>query len=358
MAQYGGPYPDPDGQVIPPDRPPGAAVRSEGAADGSWGREGRLRRAARRWRTGAFRRGWILAVLALLLAGVFAFHRQIPDRFGNFGSLTETFLPWFGIGVPLLLIGALWRRSVVALAALVVPVVLWSMLFGTLVTSKSSAGGYDFTAVQHNVSASNTDPFGTAKSLAAADPDVISMEELTPAAIPVYESVLDGTYRYHAIEGTVGLWSKYPLTGTRTVDIRIGWVRALRTVVEDPHGAVAVYVAHMPSVRLKFDGGFTASQRDVSANALGAAIAQEPQRRVLLLGDMNGTMNDRALAPITSQMRSAQGAAGDGFGFSWPAAFPMARIDQIMSRGLTPTGAWTLPRTGSDHRPIGAHFRL
>lgn len=38
---------------------------------------------------------------------------------------------------------------------------------------------------------------------------------------------------------------------------------------------------------------------------------------VILMGDLNGTMNDRALANITSQMRSTQGAAGDGFGFSW-----------------------------------------
>ena len=156
----------------------------------------------------------------------------------------------------------------------------------------------------------------------------------------------------------IGLWSRYPLRDTRPVDIRIGWERALRTVVEDPQGEVAVYVAHLPSVRVKFDGGFTANQRDRSANALGLAIAAEPLRRVLLLGDLNGTMNDRSLNYVTSQMRSAQGAAGDGFGFSYPVEFPMTRIDQILSRGVTPVAAWTLPRTGSDHLPIGAHFQL
>ena len=35
-------------------------------------------------------------------------------------------------------------------------------------------------------------------------------------------------------------------------------------------------------------------------------------------------------------MRSTQGAAGNGFGFSWPASFPMARIDQIMVKGVEP----------------------
>jgi vancomycin resistance protein VanJ len=75
---------------------------------------------------------------------------------------------------------------------------------------------------------------------------------------------------------------------------------------------------------------------------------------VVLLGDLNGTMDDRAFADITSQMRSVQDAAGDGFGFSWPANFPVARIDQILVRGVEPESSWVLPATGSDHRPVAA----
>jgi vancomycin resistance protein VanJ len=57
-------------------------------------------------------------------------------------------------------------------------------------------------------------------------------------------------------------------------------------------------------------------------------------------------------------MRSTQGAAGSGFGFSWPAAFPMARIDQIMVKGVNPVTSWTLPKTGSDHLPIAARVKV
>jgi vancomycin resistance protein VanJ len=159
------------------------------------------------------------------------------------------------------------------------------------------------------------------------------------------------------VEGTVGLWSTYPVRDASVVDIRIGWTRAFRAEVTTPQGPLAVYVAHLPSVRLNFDGGFTAGRRDVSAQALGDAIQGERLGRVLLLGDLNGTMNDRSLAPITCQLRSAQGAAGDGFGFSWPSSFPMARIDQIMSRGLTPTRSWVLPADDSDHRAVAADYR-
>jgi vancomycin resistance protein VanJ len=104
--------------------------------------------------------------------------------------------------------------------------------------------------------------------------------------------------------------------------------------------------------------GFTAQQRDQSADALGEAIADEQLSRVVLLGDLNGTMNDRSLNAVTSQMRSTQGAAGSGFGFSWPASFPMARIDQIMVKGIDPVSSWTLPRTGSDHLPVAARVKV
>ncbi|MGH3658159.1 MAG: endonuclease/exonuclease/phosphatase family protein, partial [Micromonosporaceae bacterium] len=88
--------------------------------------------------------------------------------------------------------------------------------------------------------------------------------------------------------------------------------------------------------------------------ALAKAVAAERTERVVLLGDLNGTMDDRAFAGLTSQLRSAQDAAGDGFGFSWPARFPVARIDQILVRGVRPQSSWVLPATGSDHRPVAA----
>ncbi|MDK1474056.1 endonuclease/exonuclease/phosphatase family protein [Streptomyces sp. 549] len=322
------------------------------------GGSSRVRAASAKWRgPGSLRRGWVIAALAVLTGVVMAVHSKIPNTIGNLGSLLETFLPWFAVPVAGLLLLALLRRSVVALAALLVPVLVWANLFGGLVTDKKGAGG-DLTVVAHNVDADNPDPAGTAAKLADSGADVMALEELPGRSVGVYEQALAGTYPYHAVEGTVGVWSKYPLTDTRPVDIRIGWTRALRTTVDTPHGDLAVYVAHLPSVRVKFRAGFTANQRDDAAEQLGEAIAREGSGRVVLLGDLNGTMNDRALAPVTAQMRSTQGAAGAGFGFSWPASFPMARIDQIMVKGVEPVSSWTLPATGSDHLPVAASVKM
>jgi vancomycin resistance protein VanJ len=171
------------------------------------------------------------------------------------------------------------------------------------------------------------------------------------------------------VQGTVGLWSKLPLADTKPVDIKMdygpladtkpvdikmAYNRALRTTVATDQGPLAVYVAHLGSARVNPRAGFWTDSRDRGAQALGKAIAAEQNERVVLLGDLNGTMDDRAFADITSQLRSAQNAAGDGFGFSWPASFPVARIDQILVRGVEPESSWVLPATGSDHLPVAA----
>ncbi|MEU3558708.1 endonuclease/exonuclease/phosphatase family protein [Kitasatospora sp. NPDC006786] len=314
-----------------------------------WGRDARG--------SGTWRRGLVVAALAVLTAALLAFHAEVPNSVGNLGSLLETFLPWLGLAVPVLLVPALLRRSATALLALLLPVVLWVNLFGGLLSDKSGGKG-DWTVVSHNVAAANTDVPGTVRTLVDSGAQIVALQELAGRQLRSYETGLAGAYPYHTVEGTVGLWSKYPIGDISPVDLKMGWIRAFRAEVTTPQGPVAVYVAHLPSVRLKAEGGFTVNQRDLSAQALGNAIQSEPLKKVLLLGDLNGTMNDRSLAPVTSQMRSAQGAAGDGFGFSWPAAFPMARIDQIMSKGgLTPVDSRTLSRDGSDHLAVAATYR-
>ncbi|GHH94914.1 endonuclease/exonuclease/phosphatase family protein [Streptomyces capillispiralis] len=318
-----------------------------------------LDRLGRGWRGDRriWRRGLVLAAFAAVLALVMLAHSHIPNAIGNLGSLIETFLPWLGLFVPVLLLLALLRRSATALIATVLPVAVWLNLFGGLLTDKTAGGG-DLTVATHNVNADNPDPSRTARDVAASGADVLALEELKATEVPTYEAALAGTYRYHEVVGTVGLWSKYPLSDVKAVDIRLGWKRAMRATVTAPAGQVAVYVAHLPSVRVKLEAGFTARQRDKSADALGEAIAAEPLHNVVLLGDLNGTMNDRALTAVTSQMRSTQGAVGSGFGFSWPASFPMARIDQILVRGAEPETSWTLPATASDHLPIAARVKV
>ena len=271
----------------------------------------------------------------------------------------------------MLLTGALRRRSPSAVAALLLPTVVWLNFFGGLFVDRSHSGG-DLTVVTHNVGAANPDPAGTARRLVSSGADVLALEEITSQAKPLYERDLAKAYPYHTVQGTVGLWSRLPLSDTRPVDIemdygppaatrpvdvRMAYTRALRTTVATNQGPLAVYVAHLGSVRVNPRAGFWTESRDRGAQALAKALAAEPNERVVLLGDPNGTTDDRAFAGITSHLRSVQDAAGDGFGFSFPAKFPVARIDQILVRGVEPRSSWVLPATGSDHLPVAAGTR-
>ncbi|WP_188269912.1 MULTISPECIES: endonuclease/exonuclease/phosphatase family protein [unclassified Streptomyces] len=287
---------------------------------------------------------------ALLLA----FPSVVPGTPGRLGSLLESFLPWLGLPVPLLAVVALLRRSAPALVALLVPAVVWGFSYGGLLLPSAPPGGRELVVVQHNVSDENPDPAGTARALAAAGADLIALQELVPPASAVYEAELAARFPYRATHGTVGLWSRHPLTGVRPLDIRPRdvtepWNRALRTVARTPYGDVAVYVAHLPSVRVG-SGGLASARRDESAVLLGRVLAGEPAGRVILAGDLNGTVDDRGLSPLTSVL----GAPLRGFAFSFPAGLPVARIDQVLARGAVVPSILTLPATGSDHLPVVA----
>jgi vancomycin resistance protein VanJ len=264
------------------------------------GRDGADRRDAGRgtWRAGirrslrggsrplAWKRGPVLTVLALLLGLSMSLHAWIPNRVGNLGSLLETFLPWFGLFIPVLLVWALWRRSPSAVVALLLPVAVWLYLFGGLLRDKSHPGG-DITVASHNVGADNPDPAGTARDLADSGADVLALEELTEEARGTYAQVLATAYPYHTVQGTVGLWSKLPLSDIRPVDTKmdVGPLgdskpaaakavdnRALRATVATDHGPLAVHVAHLGSARVNPRAGFSTTSRDRNAQALGQAV--------------------------------------------------------------------------------------
>lgn len=351
----------------------GTGARGAGApaagTGGTW--RARTHQAIRTLATpGPWKRGRVLAASAPVLGLLMLSHAQITDRAG-LGSLVETFLPWSGLFVPVMFAAALGRRSASAVVALLLPAAVWLHLFGGLLGDKSRPGG-DLTVVSHNVGAENPDPAGTARDLASSGADVLALEELTEEAGRTYEKGLAKVYPHHAVLGTVGLWSRLPLSDTRPVDIEqdVGplgdskpagvkavYNRALRTTVATDRGPLAVYVAHLGSVRVNPRAGFWTDSRDRNARALGEALAAERNERVVLLGDLNGTTDDRAFAGITSRLTSVQETAGDGFGFSWPAAFPVARVDQILVRGVEPRRSWLLPETGSDHLPVAARIR-
>ncbi|MFI8325467.1 endonuclease/exonuclease/phosphatase family protein [Streptomyces sp. NPDC085529] len=329
------------------------------------GREGKpgARRIRWPWRTrwtpeGGRPRGRLLAGLGAATAALLALHRFVPNTPGRLGSLLETFLFWLGPLTALLLLCAAVRRARTALLVLLLPAVVWAAVLGPRLLPAGPPGPRELTVVQHNVADDNADPAGTARALADSGADLIALQELVDPASAVYRRELAPRYPHHSVRGTVGLWSRHPLGTTRALDIRPRdiaepWQRALRAEVRTPYGEVAAYVVHLPSVRFG-PGGLGSARRDESAARLGRILAAEEARRVVLAGDLNGTVDDRGLAPLTSRL----GTPARGLALSYPAALPVARIDQVLARGGRVPAIRALGATGSDHLPVLARVAL
>ena len=302
-------------------------------------------------------RGRLLALAAVVLTAVIALHELVPNRWGNLGSLVATAMPWLVGAVPLLLVAALVRRSAPGALCALAPLVAWVGVFGPQLLPERTAA-YDLRFVQHNVADENDDVDGTVETLLAADPDVVALEEVTPESLPRYEAALAPTFEHHTTQGTVGLWSRYPISERRRVDIRpdgieATWDRCLRAVLQTPKGDLTVYVAHLPSVRVG-PRGLAANTRNRSAELLGKAIADDRASSVLLSGDLNGNLLDQGLAPVTDEVSREE----HGFRLTFPAIAPVVQLDHVLARGADVVDLRTLPRTGSDHLPVAAHVSL
>ncbi|MFJ2767048.1 endonuclease/exonuclease/phosphatase family protein [Streptomyces sp. NPDC087300] len=295
---------------------------------------------------------------AFLLAGLLAFPGVVPNTPGHLGSLVETALPWFGVGIPLLVLAAAVRRSRTGLAAALVPATVWAALFGPALLPEQGASQADLKVLTLNVGGDRTAPREVARQVTGTHADVVALEKVPGPAMKEYEKRLGAAYPHHVTRNTLGLWSRYPLKGVEALNLGGAWPHALRAVARTPGGDTAVYAVRLPSVRVTPGKGFAVRDRDASAAELAERIGADPVRRVVLLGDLNGSLRDRGLAPLTRDLTDARERAGRGPGFTWPAAFPVVRIDHVLTRGLEATGSEVLPDLGSDHRPVLTGLRL
>ncbi|MEU2200499.1 endonuclease/exonuclease/phosphatase family protein [Isoptericola sp. NPDC019482] len=314
-----------------------------------------------------WRRGRVLAALAAAVTLLLAGHRWLPDV-GGLGSLVATFLPWLGLAVPVVLVGAVVRRSATAATAAAVLAATWVAVCVPPPggapgpdggADEASRGGGRLVVVQHNVGDTNADPAATAAVLLAAAPDVVTLVEVTPPLAAAFTEAFGDELPHRALQGTVGVWSRHPLDAAEPVDLRpVGvdpsWDRGLRVTVDGPApGGVRLYAVHLPSVRLGVTGLGTAA-RDESIARLGAELAADETPVVLVAGDLNTALDDRALSPVTAEVTGLRQV----FGFTFPAAAPVVRIDHVLARGASVERVAPLGRTASDHLPVVAEVAL
>lgn len=284
------------------------------------------------------------------MAALLLWHGMLPDV-GGAASLVESFLPWAAALIAVLGLSALFRLSLFAGLSVAAAAAVWWSLFGAAMLPAASVGAPDFTVVSENIRAANPQAAEIARDLAGRDPDLIALQELDATNRDAVSGVLDDRYPYHAIVGTVGLWSVHPLHDEQRLDLGLGWERALSVDVDTPGGTTRVYAVHLASVR----PGESAT-RDEMLRELTTTVADDDAARLLVVGDFNTSSTDRTLHPLLAEL----GEKADselGLGFTWPSAFPATRLDHALVRGLSTVSSTVLPANGSDHRGISVGLR-
>lgn len=289
--------------------------------------------------------GLLTGIAALAVGALLLWHGRLPDL-GGATSMLETVLPWLGVALVALGLLALVRLSLFAGLAVAAAMMIWWSAFGVAMLPAMSAGTPRFTVASENIRAGNPAAARIAADLADRSPDLIALQELDADSRTAVSAELDERYPHHLVVGTVGLWSRYELSDAQGLSLGLGWERALRVEVATPGAPTRVYAVHLASVRPGAQ-----SERDRMLGELQSAVAADDAEHLLVVGDFNAASTDRSLTPLLDSLDERPDSEL-GLGFTWPAEFPVARLDHVLVRGLTTSHSNVLPANGSDHRGV------
>jgi vancomycin resistance protein VanJ len=323
--------------------------------------------------------GTAIAVLGWAIALFLVAHRFAP---GNAGlvSLLESGLPWLAVPTGLLLIAALCARSLRGILATLVAASIWLVGYGPELMPRGDPLPSNLRVFSEDInapgSATAAELAGAAQLAPGQHADIVLLQGISPQqASSSALSNLDASYPNHLTQYEFGIWSRYKIAdsapvslGTTTADLGgTGLVSgapevvvgALRVTVDTPEGALVLYIVHIPQPVLG-DQGF-AKVRDAALARLVKTVSADHAPRLAIVGDINVAQTDRRFSDLTGLgLTSAQAAAGRGFGFTWPAEFPVVRLDDLLVRGADPVRSVVLSALsgGKTHLPIEIDLHL
>jgi vancomycin resistance protein VanJ len=188
-------------------------------------------------------------------------------------------------------------------------------------------------------------------------PDLVATQELGPKAARVLEKHYDhGLLRPQTDFNGIGLAAAFEIVAEELGTPHPRAITAVATM-----GSSSRHSMQFMSVRLPppFFGTWVAERRRYAETLIDhVRIHQGP---LCLLGDLNAT-------PLWATYRVLRRELQDGArrarrlifprGATWPAPFPLLRIDHVLVRGLTVTRVKTLSIKGTDHRALLAELTI
>lgn len=288
--------------------------------------------------------------------------RFMPVRLVNY------FMPWLLVGLlPGLGLAGLARRKWIALA-LALPSLIIGLTFAPLFLPRPAevlAANTSFKVMSYNVWYHNRQAAEAARLIRQEQPDILLLQELTPAMLQALttqladlypDSQLYSAYEPEALQGII---SRFPLT---PVELAYAKGRTQKVIAATPVGPVAVWNIHTNTP-------FRWSRQYQQISSLVEDIAANTGP-LIVGGDFNTTDQSEVYQLVGQYLHNAHWEAGWGFGFSFPAdkprfervpiLTPVIRIDHIFySSHFSARSARTLEESGgSDHLPVTAELLL
>ena len=195
-----------------------------------------------------------------------------------------------------------------------------------------------------------------AEALAAAvlaqRPDVICLQEINGLQPTLFPELLRRLPGYTAVPSReVAILTRFPVLERQETALPGTGRRLLSAALKVQGVRVTVLNAHFTTIPLR--GGWTAARdaRDAQLRALLGA-AQTTPGPLLACGDFNTPAHGRVYGELKRHFANAFEQAGSGFGYTFPASFPLVRIDHVWLRGAHATRGAVPESRASDHRPL------
>jgi len=322
-------------------------------------------------------------IVSVLILAVLLGHRFVPDVLG-FGSLIDTVLPWTFVPLLLALPAAVLSLKKWTIGVCLLTCAVWTGDFAPTLLHSGGSGPADIRVLSQNVSSGDDtaapDLSGVARLAEQRGADIVVLQGLSKD-VEQADQAAPARYAYHMAMYEFVVWSRFPIASSQPVDLGSGrpsdasqsaaaaaesssgsFGGLLRfTVNVDQNRQVTVYSVHLPQPSLSHDGFGVA--RNGALERLVDDVQAEKSPDLIVVGDLDVAQTDRAMRPLlgsSTGLVSAQAKAGAGFGFTWPATFPVVPLDDVLTRGLTPVASVVLPAVGPHqaHRPIEADLKF
>jgi endonuclease/exonuclease/phosphatase (EEP) superfamily protein YafD len=279
-------------------------------------------------------------------------------------DLLTHFRPHYAMGLLIATLLQLLVRPRALAGAWAAAALLNVLMIGPMYVSRlPPAAGPELTVVHANVAGDDVDVKALAAWILAAEPDLISLQEITPTNLPRIERVLlQAGLAYHTAaaqprddtRGVALLSRRDDITATviyPTPDGDRPMVQALLDL-----GGVQVAVLGFHTTRPAPARPYRFQAQGMSAANLWCRVQRLGGAEQLLIGDFNSTSQGVLVSDLCRRAGLRDARRGHGMAGTWPASLPAPLripIDGAYhTEGLVTTSLETGPFVGSDHLPL------